>query len=397
MKKKILVLSSTFPRWENDHEPPFVYELSRRFTDHYEVYVLAPHTAGSKTNEKIGHLNIHRFRYAPEYFEKLSYNGGISTNLKNHPLRYFLVIPFILAELLYTIYIIRKENINLIHAHWIIPQGLVAIISVIFSRKKPEILITAHGTDVFTLKNPLVLFIKRFILNHCNFLTVVSHEVAQELQRLNIKCEIDIIPMGTDLMETFIPEPSKKNRFQLVTAGRLVEKKGIRYLIDGFYKLLDKYPELHLVILGQGPDMGMLQDQVKTLSIEEKVSFTGGLPQSELPAYFQHSSIAVFPFGGQEGFGLVLVEAMGCGCATISTDLPAVKDIIKHRRTGLLIEGNSAEAIFDAVVELLDDDSFRDMLSENARNYVVKHFDWRVISESYINLINRLLEEKMLP
>ncbi len=402
MKKKILVLSSTFPRWDGDHEPPFVFELSKRFTDKYDVHVLAPHAAGCEKNETLAGLSVHRFRYAPEKLEILAYNGGISTNLKNYPLRYLLVLPFVVAELFSTIHIVKKENIALIHAHWIIPQGLVAIIASMLCRINPAILITAHGADVFTRKGVLGSSIKRFILNHCNFLTVVSHSVAQEVQKLNVKCEIDIIPMGTDLTESFIPDDKKRNRFQLVFAGRLVEKKGIGYLIDGFKMLLDKYPELSLVIIGQGPEMGLLQKQVKTLAIVEKVTFTGGLPQSELPAYFQQSSIAVFPFvratdGDQEGFGLVLVEAMGCGCATITTDLPAVRDIIKNRNTGLLIEEKTSDAIFTAVVELIADPAFRDMLSVNGRNFVVKQFDWQSISNSYIGLMNRLLGEKVLP
>jgi len=401
LKKKILVLTSTFPRWENDHEPPFVFELSKRLTDRYDVHVLAPHAAGSERSETMTDLSIHRFRYAPEELEMLAYNGGISTNLKNHPLRYLLVIPFLLAELFSAVRIVKKENIELIHAHWIIPQGLVAIITAMLSRHKPSILITAHGADIFTRKGRFSSSFKRFILNHCNFLTVVSHGVAVEVQKLNVKCEIDIIPMGTDLTESFTPDEKKRNQFQLVFAGRLVEKKGVGYLIDAFDKLQERYPELLLVIIGQGPDMGLLQDQVHKLAITEKVTFTGGLPQSKLPAYFQQSSIAVFPFiqaadGDQEGFGLVMVEAMGCGCATIATDLPAVRDIIKNRSNGLLIEEKTSEAIFTSVVSLMDDSTFRNALSENGRKSVVKLYDWPIISNSYAGLINRLLEEKEL-
>ena len=287
MKKKILVLSSTFPRWDNDHEPPFVYELSRRYTDHYDVHVLSPHTAGSQDHETLSGLSIHRFRYAPESLEKLAYNGGISTNLRRHPLRYLLVLPFILAQLVYAIRIVRKENIDLIHAHWIIPQGLVAVITATLAKKRPEILITAHGADVYTRKGSLISSIKRFILNHCSHLTVVSRDMASSVQQLNVKCDIDVIPMGTDLSGTFVPDNSKQTDSQLVFAGRLVEKKGVRYLIDGFNKLLSQYPQLRLVIIGHGPEKESLQEYTRRLGILKKVKFTGGLPQDELPAYLQ--------------------------------------------------------------------------------------------------------------
>jgi glycosyltransferase involved in cell wall biosynthesis len=395
LKKKILVLSSTFPRWDNDHEPPFVYELSRRFTGKYDVHVLAPHTAGSQNHEILGGLSVHRFRYAPESLEKLAYNGGISTNLKRHPFRYFLVLPFILAELLSTIRLIRQENIDLIHAHWIIPQGLVAVIATILAKKKPAILITAHGADVYTRKGSLISSVKRFILNRCDHLTVVSQGMAVSVHKLNAKCDIDVIPMGTDLSDTFLPDNSKIIDSQLVFVGRLVEKKGVRYLIDSFKKLLTKYPQLTLLIIGHGPEKESLQEQSRSLDILGKVKFTGGLPQAEIPEYLQQSSIAVFPFiqaddGDQEGFGLVLVEAMGCGCATIATGLPAVQDIISDEITGKLIREKNSGDISIAVSELLDKPDLKKRLSFSGRKYVENNFDWPVIANAYIKLIDTM-------
>jgi glycosyltransferase involved in cell wall biosynthesis len=397
LKKKILVISSTFPRWENDHEPPFVYELSRQFTKKYDVHVLAPHAAGSLNHETLGDLSVHRFRYAPERLEKLAYNGGISTNLKMYPLRYLLVLPFLLAELFSAIRILRKENIDLIHAHWIIPQGLIAIIAATLAKNRPAVLITAHGADVYTRKGSLISSIKRFILNHCNHLTVVSQGMAASVHQLNANCDIDIIPMGTDLTDTFVPDNSKRTNSQLVFVGRLVEKKGVRYLIDGFKKLLSRYPQLTLVIIGHGPEKESLQEYARALGILDKVKFTGGLPQAELPVYLQQSSIAIFPFiqaddGDQEGFGLVLVEAMGCGCTTIATCLPAVQDIISNRTTGILIEEKNSDEVCSAVSELLDDPVLRNELSVNGRNHVKDNFDWPVIANSYLKLLNTMLE-----
>ena len=398
MKKKILVLSSTFPRWANDHEPPFVYELSSRLTDQYDIHVLAPHTSGSKIDEKILNLTVHRFKYAPERFETLAYNGGISTNLRLHPLRYFLVLPFIFAELFSALRIARKEKIDLIHAHWIIPQGLVAIIVSALVRNHPATLITAHGADVFTRQGTLTSALKRFILNRCDHLTVVSQGMAEAVQELKPECNIDIIPMGTDLTHTFTPDDSKRTKPQLVFVGRLVEKKGVKYLIDGFQQLNSRYPDLGLIIIGHGPEKNSLQEYAHTLGISENVQFTGGLPQEEIPAYLQQSSVAVFPFiqaedGDQEGFGLVLVESMGCGCATLTTDLPAVRDIISDRDTGMFIEEKNPYDIFVNVSKLIEDHALRKRLSENGRKYVLMNYDWSVIANSYINLIGSLLKK----
>ncbi|MFC1630833.1 glycosyltransferase [Pseudomonadota bacterium] len=399
MKKKILVLSSTFPRWENDHEPPFVYELSKRLTEKYDVHVLAPHTKGSKTFEILQNMPVHRFKYASERFETLAYNGGISTNLMLHPLRYLLVLPFILSELFTTIRIIRKEKIDLIHAHWIIPQGLVAIIASALARNHPATLITAHGADVYTRTDSLISSLKSFILNRCDYLTVVSQDMSDAVKKLNPKCNIDIIPMGTDLTDLFVPDEKKREKLQLIFVGRLVEKKGVKHLIDGINKIQSIYPELTLTIIGHGPEQRALQDYAHTLDLSGKIIFTGGLPQAEIPSYLQRSSIAVFPFiqasdGDQEGFGLVLVESMGCGCATITTNLPAVRDIISDRVTGLFIGEKNSNEIAARVSELLEDNILRENLSENGRKYAVSNFDWSVIAESYIRVIACLLDKK---
>jgi glycosyltransferase involved in cell wall biosynthesis len=345
--------------------------------------------------EMLADLSVHRFRYAPVKLEVLAYNGGISTILKKYPLLHLLVIPFIISELFSAIRIIRRENIDLIHAHWIIPQGLVAIFAARLSNNDPAILVTAHGADVYTRKSSLTTSVKRFVLNHCDHLTVVSQHMADSVHRLKTKCNIDVIPMGTDLTDIFIPDDSKRKNTQLVFIGRLVEKKGVRYLLDGFKRLVSEYPHLGLVIIGHGPENESLKEHAHTLGIMQNVRFTGGLPQAELPVYLQQSAIAIFPFietdeGDQEGFGLVLVEAMGCGCATVTTNLPAVNDIVSDRVTGIFIRAKNSSDIFSTVSELIESPVFRKKLSVNGRNYVEQKFDWSVIARSYLELIDNM-------
>ena len=83
-RKRVLVLASTFPRWPNDTEPPFVYNLCRSLADSFAITVLAPHAPGALAFEQMGDVSVHRFRYMwPERLEKLAY-GGILPNLKRN-------------------------------------------------------------------------------------------------------------------------------------------------------------------------------------------------------------------------------------------------------------------------------------------------------------------------
>jgi hypothetical protein len=75
-RKRLLVLTSTFPRWKDDTDPPFVYELCLRLKKHYDIHVLAPHYPGTATEEQPAGLQVTRFRYFFEPWERLAYQGG---------------------------------------------------------------------------------------------------------------------------------------------------------------------------------------------------------------------------------------------------------------------------------------------------------------------------------
>ena len=82
-QKKILVTATTFPRWEKDTTPRFVYELSNKLASNFDVIVLAPHHKGTAKKEKNGKLEVRRFVYfKPEKLQKLCYEGGIIPNMK---------------------------------------------------------------------------------------------------------------------------------------------------------------------------------------------------------------------------------------------------------------------------------------------------------------------------
>jgi len=148
-KPKLLVLTSTFPRWRDDTDPPFVYELSRRLADDFSVTILTPHYPGSLTHETLEGMEVQRFRYFFTKYEKLAGQTGILPTLRKHKL-YLLVIPFfLLAQLTALIRLTYRLKPDIIHAHWLISQGFLASLCNFFSRT--PFIVTAHGTDVFGL------------------------------------------------------------------------------------------------------------------------------------------------------------------------------------------------------------------------------------------------------
>jgi len=152
-RPRVLVLTSTFPRWENDSEPAFVFELSRRLCPFFDVTVLSPRTPDSKLQETMAGLKVVRFPYFFQSWEKLAmHGGGILNKLKTNPFYYLLVPFFLLGQLFALVRLLQNEKFALIHAHWLIPQGVVAAIGLILTRQRIPLVCTSHGGDLFALR-----------------------------------------------------------------------------------------------------------------------------------------------------------------------------------------------------------------------------------------------------
>ena len=400
--KRVLIFTSTFPRWKNDKDPPFVFELSRRLSRNFHIRILAPHAPGARVNEELEGLEVHRFRYFLEKAEVLAYGGdqgggGILANLKRRPWCYALVPFFLCAELVSLVRMLRGWRIDLVHAHWLIPQGLVAVLAVRMFRFAIPVICTSHGADLFALRGSVWERIKRFVVASSSGLTVVSRTMRERLLTTSDENDkIRVIPMGVDLERQFVPWPGKRREKSLLFVGRLVEKKGLRYLIKAMPMVLAKYPEARLVVAGNGPEEAPMRRLVASLGLEKHVRFVGALPNGEIPALYQASELVVFPSiiardGDQEGFGLVLVEAMGCECAVIASDLPAIRDIIVDGKTGLTVPEKDPAVLAQKITHLFDNPAFLSSLAKDGRSFVLERYDWRNIAAQYAAYFEELM------
>lgn len=396
--KRLLILTSTFPRWNKDDEPPFVYELCRRLIKKYDIQVLAPHAPGALCEEVLDGIKVRRFCYFYEPMQNLCYRSGILSNLKENPRRYGLIPFFFLAEILAIINFIRKGKVDLIHAHWLLPQGLAGLLACLISRRRIPVLCTSHGGDLYGLKGRLLERLKLFVLSKSSAITVVSQAMRNKVKRLGLSSDkVEVIPMGVELQRRFVPPDRKENRDSILFVGRLVKKKGLKYLINALPFILERHGATRLDIVGDGIERKNCEEQVKKLGLSEHVCFHGALRQELLPAFYNNADIVVFPSiiaddGDQEGFGLVLVEAMGCGCAVVITDLPAMQDIVIDGKTGFVVPQKTVSPLAEKIIFLLKNDAVREKLGYNARKYVEGKFDWEIIVQQYDNLIDKTIK-----
>jgi glycosyltransferase involved in cell wall biosynthesis len=398
-RPRVLVLTSTFPRWENDTEPAFIFELSRRLTVSFDVTVLSPRTPGSKRKENMAGLRVIRFPYFFSQWEKLAmHGGGILNQLKTNPAYYLMVPFFLLGQLLAIIRLVRNEHFDLIHAHWLIPQGFIAALGMWIAGKNVPLLCTSHGGDLFALKGKGLQRLKRRIMDKSAALTVVSKAMKKTVVDMGVAPDkVEVIPMGVDLKGLFTPDPGVQRKTdELLFVGRLVEVKGLQILLDAMPKVLAKHPGIRLVVAGAGPLESELRASAAKLNMTDCVDFLGMVPQLKLPSLYQQATLAVFPFivtksGVQEGFGLVVVEAMGCCCPVIAGDLPAIQDTVVHEENGLIFPSGNAQVLADSILKLLDDPEFRARLAGEGRKSVVQNFDWEVIAGKYSHIYQELI------
>jgi len=182
-------------------------------------------------------------------------------------------------------------------------------------------------------------------------------------------------------------------RSGLVFVGRLVEKKGVEHLINAIKILSLKNELVELKIIGDGPLRKELELQVRSLGLQEQIHFLGAVDHKDLPYYYRRAQGAIFPFvvaqnGDQEGLGLVVVEAQGCGCPIIASKLPALSDSVKAEQRSWLVSPGKPDELAKKIEELIYMEKMALFeQTETARRYAFECFDWSKVSEKYIKII----------
>jgi len=400
----ILLTTSTFPRWAGDAELPFVFELASHISSQngFKALVLAPHSPGAKTYETVENVEIYRYRYFIERWQGLAYDGGILPKLKKNPLLYFQVPSFIVVQWFWSVRLIRKHNVRIVHANWIIPQGLLAVL--LKKMYGIKCIVTGLGGDVFALRGSFLNKLKRYITSSADIVTVVSNEMGNVLKQWSPESRVEVIPMGIikEMFGTSSPDSRDKNAPQtrrpiILFVGRLAEKKGIRYLFEALPQIIRKFPKATLMIVGGGVLRNELEALARKLDIDTNVVFHGPASRSDLPSIYANADVFVLPSviasdGDSEGLPNVLCEAMFSSLPVIASNVAGVPDVIEHERTGLLVQQKNSGEIAQSILRLLEDPELRERLGRNARDFAEKNLTWDVIGRRYMTLYEELMK-----
>lgn len=365
----------------------------------FRITVLAPHAPSAKFSETISRILVIRFPYFfPLSQEKLTTGVGILHMIKGNSIAKVQMIFFVTSEILYAFILFTRYRFDIIHAHWLLPQGVIAVfIKIIFH---VPVIVTVHGTDIFALKK--FNFLKRFVLQHVDICTVNSSATHKEVCDLYPHTKTQIIPMGVDL-KVFSSKKRKKNsRLHvpiILGVGRLIPWKGMSYLISAMPEILKAYPNAMLYIVGTGPSEALLRSQAKKhgLLFDKNIFFLGNISHDKLAEVYRKSNVFVSPSitvnntGEKEAQGLVVLEAMASGCPVIATRSGGIVDLVEDKKNGLLVREKDAQAIAKNVVFLLSHKKERKEMIKNGLVKIQKSYSWESTAKSFEQLYEQLI------
>lgn len=398
-KRKLLITASTFPRYDGDSEPRFILDLAKELKAYFEVTVLVPACPEATDYEVLEGVKVIRYHYFPIHkWETLCYPGAIVPRIKEKKIR-ILLVPFLFLGLKKKLKRIGNQ-FDIIHAHWLIPQGIVQSFF-----KKPYI-VTGHGGDVKMLNGFPIRQLKRKCLERAAAVTVVSEELKRSLPvygKAGLSTRVSVIPMGCDVekfhnghrVENFFRQGEKK---VVLFVGRLAEKKGLAYLLDAMETV-----DALLVLVGDGPLQDMVskrREQINYNEGYEKIKMLGVRNHMELPVIYASADIMTVPSvtasnGDAEGLPTVIVEALASGLPVVATRHGGIGEVIRDGENGLLVEERDSIGLGNSIKRLVEDSGLCGRLSRNARESILC-YDYKQIAERYAELSWNIIEEKKM-
>ena len=266
-----------------------------------------------------------------------------------------------------------------------------------------EIVALTHGHEVWWSKVfPFTLAMKS-ISRQVNTLTYLGeftrNAISKSVTKIAAQSMVKIAP-GIDT-DHFSPQDARELRNELgltekkviVSVGRLVHRKGQDVLIEAMPAIIRDVPEAHILMIGEGPYRSYLENRVKALEIQERVTFIGRIQYADLPRYICAGDLFVMPSRSRlaglevEGLGIVYLEASACGLPVIAGDSGGAPDAVIEGQTGLVVDGTSKSEVAAAAVELLLDPDRSRAMGVRGRQWIIQEWRWEIWSARFAELL----------
>jgi phosphatidylinositol alpha-1,6-mannosyltransferase len=266
-----------------------------------------------------------------------------------------------------------------------------------------DIVALTHGHEVWWSKVwPFTMAMKSISrnVNHLTYLGEYTRSaIAGSLTDIAANNMVKIAP-GIDT-DHFSPQDARELRKELgltekkviVSVGRLVHRKGQDVLIEAMPAIITEVPQAHILMIGEGPYRSYLENRVKSLGIQERVTFIGRIQYADLPRYICAGDVFVMPSRSRlaglevEGLGIVYLEASACGLPVIAGNSGGAPDAVLEGETGLVVDGTKKEDVAAATIALLLDADRSKAMGIRGRQWIIQEWRWDIWSARFAELL----------
>lgn len=396
---KVLVVTSTFPRFADDDQVPWLLELCLVLRENgVDLEVLAPTYAGLKSHEVHG-IPVHRFRYFTKDKEVVTHEAGAMNTLVG---RRDLTLPafaLVGAGMAAAARLARAKHYDAIHSQWPLPMGLPAQAgawaSVGTSRKRPRLVASFHGAEVALARRkshyrPVLRGISRGL---DAAIANSSHTAASVRELAGI--EPLVIPWGPPRGAVNLgrkPEGPRRESPDglpvVLMVGRLIERKGVPVLVRAAKRLRGA---ARVVVVGDGEYRPVIEAEIKRRGVADVVELAGRVSNEDLSDLYARCAVFCLPAvvdsrGETEGLGVVLIEAMSHGKPVVASRLGGIVDAVEDGKTGILVPPDDPDILTDALLRVIRDRDLAARLGEAGRERAKKTFSWAEISRRHVEV-----------
>ena len=378
-----------YPQHATDTQATYVHDINRHLVLRgHQVTVVTPGPRSLPAMDTFDGVDVVRFpmdlppdlTYGRVAQSRVSVVGKFA--------RLAVMTHYLEAQYRATVTAAKERRAHVVHAHWAIPTGPAAVLAA--RRLELPSVITMHGGDVYVNPEqgydfPTRWYVRpalHWTLRHAGALTAITEDCRQHALRAGAPAEtIRLVFNGTDLRR-FSPDHTEETATEpqfgprmIFACRQLFPRKGIRFLIEAVAQLKPRFPDIKLVLAGDGFERPELVKLAEHLNIGGDVTFLGWVPNTALPPYYRAAAVSVIP-SLEEGFGIPAAEAMGCQVPVVATDAGGLPEVVEHGVTGLVVPRGDSAALAGAIGSLLDDADLRRRMGQAGRERALRLFDW---------------------
>jgi colanic acid/amylovoran biosynthesis glycosyltransferase len=258
-----------------------------------------------------------------------------------------------------------------------------ARLAVIFHGWDVSAYVAAHGWDAY-----------RRAAMAIDIAIAVNRPWAERLRANTPIRDVVVHHLGVDLAKVRPPPPRAEARqgFGIVFVGRMVEKKGLAYLIAAMALLRDRGHAVTVAVVGDGPEEAALKQAAVAAGVGDAIVFHGRQPNEAVLGLMAEADCLVLPSvtaadGDQEGIPVTLMEAMATGLPVVSTWHSGIPELVSDGETGLLVPERDAVALAGAIERLIAEPGLGPRLAAQARDFVAAEFNAEIQNQRLFELI----------